>query len=298
MPSWTDLAHLGQHVADGELVAARHRRDGVLDVLAGDDEQRVDEVVELELRLAHQVPDGGGAAQAPHAVAGVVHAVVSFLRAGPGAARLRSSIFAPRARRRQAEGGVGRGGGARRAAAAAGGGAGGASGAASLRRQLQRRRDHARAPTRGRAGGRTAPASWRRGRAPWRSAWPSSRRRSSTCTWRRRRGPCPSPLTNSRSARVERRLSTSLALASRTQAELSPASRSQACSGQVDAAVKTRMSSAGAPLPSSSPLAVAVAVAGSWPATTGISTSFSSISSTRSCLTMLESVSVLRNTSL
>ena len=82
------LAHLGQHVADGELVAAGHRRDGVLDVLAGDDEQRVDEVVELQLRLAHQVPDGGGAAQAPHAVAGVVHAVVSFLRAGPGAARL------------------------------------------------------------------------------------------------------------------------------------------------------------------------------------------------------------------
>ena len=122
MPSLTDLAHLGQHVADGELVAARHRRDGVLDVLAGDDEQRVDEVVELELRLAHQVPDGGGAAEASHAVAGVVHAVVSFLRA-------RVPNLRAAARRRQAEGGVGR---ARRRGGGAGGGgdAAGASGAA------------------------------------------------------------------------------------------------------------------------------------------------------------------------
>ena len=105
-------------------------------------------------------------------------------------------------------------------------------------------------------------------------------------------GTSPRPRTNSRSAKVERRLSASLALASRTQAELSPARRVQACSGDDTEAVNTRTSSGAAPSPPS-PLE-----AGSCPAMMGISISFSSISSTRNCLTTFESVSVFRKTSL
>jgi len=76
------FTHLGQQVADRELVAPRHGTDGVPDVLAGDDEQRADEVVDGERRLAHHAADRGGAAQTTHAVARVVHGSLPFGRNG------------------------------------------------------------------------------------------------------------------------------------------------------------------------------------------------------------------------
>ena len=87
-----DLAHLAEQVADGELEAPGHRGDGVLDVLAGDHEERVDEIVDRERGLAEHVADGRRATQAPHAVAGVVHGVVSF-RTGAAASPCVPAIF-------------------------------------------------------------------------------------------------------------------------------------------------------------------------------------------------------------
>ena len=77
-----DLAHLGQQVADRELVAAGHGGDRPLDVLAVRHEQRVDEVVGRERRLAHHATQRGRAPQPPHAVGGKVHVIRSFHRRG------------------------------------------------------------------------------------------------------------------------------------------------------------------------------------------------------------------------
>ena len=168
-------------------------------------------------------PDGGGAAQAPHAVAGVVHAVVSFRRAEPGRGPRAAGQSSARARSgltsRAAPGGAAR---ARRR------GGSGARPEPPAPAPPRRRR----APTRGRAAGRAARASRRRGRAPWRPAWASARRRPSTRRWRRRGARRRGRARTRGRARVARRLSTSLALASRTQAELSPARRFHACSGR------------------------------------------------------------------
>ena len=75
-----DLAHLGQQVADRELLAAGHGGDRPLDVLAVRHEQRVDEVVGRERRLAHHAAQRGSAPQPPHAVRGKVHVIRSFHR--------------------------------------------------------------------------------------------------------------------------------------------------------------------------------------------------------------------------
>ena len=73
-----DLAHLGQQVADRELLATGHRGDRPLDVLSVRDEQRVDEVVGREGRLAHHATQRGRTSHAPHAIGGKVHVVRSF----------------------------------------------------------------------------------------------------------------------------------------------------------------------------------------------------------------------------
>jgi hypothetical protein len=79
-----DLAHLGQQVADRKLLAAGHGGDGPLDVLTVRDEQRVDEVVGREGRLAHHAPQRGRAPHAPHAIGGKVHVIRSFHEARRG----------------------------------------------------------------------------------------------------------------------------------------------------------------------------------------------------------------------
>jgi hypothetical protein len=91
-PQAHDLADLVEQVADGELEAAGHRGDGVLHVLPRDDEERVDEIVHLEGRLAQHVADSRSAAQPPHPVAGVVHELASF-RTGAARSPLAPAIF-------------------------------------------------------------------------------------------------------------------------------------------------------------------------------------------------------------
>ena len=58
-----ELARLAGEPVDRELVDAGHRRDRVPDAVAGDDEERVDEVGGLERRLAHEVAERRRAAQ-------------------------------------------------------------------------------------------------------------------------------------------------------------------------------------------------------------------------------------------
>ena len=55
MPSAASSLRLVGEPVDRELIDARHRRDRSAYVLAGDDEERVDEVGGLERRLADEV---------------------------------------------------------------------------------------------------------------------------------------------------------------------------------------------------------------------------------------------------
>ena len=56
----SELARLCREPVDRELVDARHRCDRAADVLAGDDEERLDEIVRLERRLADEIPQRRG----------------------------------------------------------------------------------------------------------------------------------------------------------------------------------------------------------------------------------------------
>ena len=73
MPGGLDLGGLGDQLADREALDAGHRLDGLADVLAGDHEQRLDEVARRQLGLAHQVTNRARAAKAPQARSGEAH---------------------------------------------------------------------------------------------------------------------------------------------------------------------------------------------------------------------------------
>ena len=63
-------ADLVDQAIDAELVVARHRGDFFLDAVAGADEQRQDEIVDGERRLADEAADQRMMAQAARTVAG------------------------------------------------------------------------------------------------------------------------------------------------------------------------------------------------------------------------------------
>ena len=69
-PDRQQLRRLGDELVDREAVDAGHRLDRLADVLAGDDEQRLDQVPRRQLGLANQVAEGLRSPQAPHARSG------------------------------------------------------------------------------------------------------------------------------------------------------------------------------------------------------------------------------------
>ena len=68
-----DLRRLGDELGDREPLHAGHRRHLLAHALAGDDEQRLHEVLCGEIRLAHQVAQYLRAPHAPHAGGGKAH---------------------------------------------------------------------------------------------------------------------------------------------------------------------------------------------------------------------------------
>ena len=87
-----DLGRLGDELGDREPLHAGHRRHLLAHALAGDDEQRLHEVLRGQIRLAHQVAQCLRAPQAAHAGGGKAHppdsrAVAWAGPAGGGAAR-------------------------------------------------------------------------------------------------------------------------------------------------------------------------------------------------------------------
>ena len=166
---------------------ARHGADGVVDVLAGDDEERVDEVVERERRLAQHVAGwpGCGADVSCGSSGSTCGRVLSW-----GTRRaVAPAIFAP-GRAVDKRAGVAGGGAAvpreaRREALRAA--------AAPSSSPAPGRRGRRRPPTRGRAGGRAAPATLPSMPRIFCTCFTPSRRRPWTRRWRRqaarRRGP-------------------------------------------------------------------------------------------------------------
>ena len=63
-----ELTGFASELVDGELVDTGHRGHGAADAVAGNDEERVDEVVRLERRLANEVAQGRRSAQATRAL--------------------------------------------------------------------------------------------------------------------------------------------------------------------------------------------------------------------------------------
>ena len=68
MPSAASSRASAGELVDGELVDSGHRGHGAAHVLAGNDEERVDEVVGLERRLADEVAQRRRPAQAARAL--------------------------------------------------------------------------------------------------------------------------------------------------------------------------------------------------------------------------------------
>ena len=73
-----DLGRLGDQLGDREALDAGHRVDVLADALAGDDEQRLDQVRGRQVGLADQVAQRLGAPQAAQACGGERHSTAEF----------------------------------------------------------------------------------------------------------------------------------------------------------------------------------------------------------------------------